>query len=187
MSSGLLLTMEEFDRMVQCGAFEHLNRKVEFFRGELRQMSPAGSLHDGLVTFLINWSHRSTDPNQTMVTSQTGLNVSNLQSRPEPDIMWIRPGRYLDQHPSASDVKLAFEVADSSLNYDINEKAELYAEAGIAEYWVVDATASCVHVFRDPQGKAYRQRAIANRGEQLSPLADPNAVLDVTELFGGEG
>ena len=182
-----MLTIDEFDRMVECGAFDHLNRKIEFIRGELRQKSPAGPLHDGLITYLNNWSARSTSPEAVMVTSQTGLNLPDLQSRPQPDLLWIKPGRYLKRHPSAAEVKLAIEVSPSSLSFDINEKAELYAEAGIVEYWIVDANASCVHVFRDPQGSAYKQRAIANRGEQLSPLADENAVLDITELFGEEG
>ena len=178
MSTGLMLTIEEFDRMVECGAFDHLNRKVEFIRGELRQMSPAGPLHNHLVAYLHEWSIVATSRERILVRSQSDLVLTNFESRLEPDCMWLRVGQYIDCHPTAADVLLLIEVAQSTLNYDLNEKAELYAEAGIGEYWIVDANASCVHVFRDPQSTAYKYRAIANRGETLSPMADPNAVLE---------
>lgn len=54
MSTGLSLTAEEYDQMVQRGAFDHLNRKIELIRGELREMNPAGPLHDDLITYLNN-------------------------------------------------------------------------------------------------------------------------------------
>ena len=131
MSTELHLTAEEFDRMVECGAFDHLNRKIELIRGELREMNPAGPLHDDLIMYLNNWSARSTSPELFMVTSQTGLDLVTLDSRPEPDLLWVRAARYHQRHPSASDVKLAIEVSDSSLQTDLREKATLYAEAGI--------------------------------------------------------
>jgi Uma2 family endonuclease len=125
--------------MVQLGAFDHLKRKVELIRGELQEMNPAGPLHDDLVTYLTNWSARSTSPKTTMVTSQTGLDLAELDSRPEPDLMWLRAKRYRGRHPSAKDVLLAIEVSYSNLHSDSTQKADLYAEAGIDEYWIVDA------------------------------------------------
>ena len=56
MSTTLHLTAAEFDRMVGCGAFAHLHRKIELIRGELREMNPAGPIHGDLIIFLTNWS-----------------------------------------------------------------------------------------------------------------------------------
>ena len=186
MSTGLHLTVDEFDRMVLCGAFAHLNRKIELIRGELREMNPAGPLHDDLIMYLTGWSVRSTSPDEISVTAQTGLDLANLDSRPEPDLLWVRAARYRERHPAADDVKLAIEVADSSLQADLREKAALYAEARISEYWIIDASASCVHVYRHPQGNEYTDRAIAKRGDKLSPLATRDAVLDLDDLFGAD-
>jgi len=186
MSTGLHLTSQEFGRMVQCGAFDHLSRKIELIRGELREMNPAGPLHDDLIMFLNNWSVRSTSPDSIMVTSQTGLDLAELDSRPEPDLLWVRAARYRQRHPSASDVKLAIEVSHSTLQADLGEKAALYAEAGIVEYWIVDAKAACIHVYRLPQGTEYTDRSIANRGDKISPLVTESAVLDISELFGSD-
>jgi Uma2 family endonuclease len=185
-STGLHLTADEFDQMVERGAFDHLNRKIELFRGELREMNPAGPIHDDLISYLINWSARATSPDTIMVTSQTGLNLAELESRPEPDLMWLRTKRYRGHHPSASDVLLAVEVSYSSLQSDLTEKAELYAEAGIVEYWIVDANAQCVHIFRSPTQRLYADRSIATIGQSLSPLNARDVSLDIRELFLGE-
>lgn len=184
MSTALHLTADEFDRMVQRGAFDHLNRKIELIRGELREMNPAGPLHDGLIIYLTNWSVGAASQASMLVSSQTGLNLANLQSRPEPDLLWLRTDDYRKRHPTAADVKLAIEVSDSSLNSDLREKAELYAEAGIVEYWIVDANAGRVNVFRQPQGAQYTDRSVFKRGDTLAPLALQSAVLDIGELFG---
>lgn len=183
MSTSLHLTTDEYDRMVLRGAFDHLNRKIELIRGELREMNPAGPIQDDLIMYLTGWSARSTDPSKISVTAQTGLNLAELESRPEPDLLWVRAGRYRDRHPGADDVFLAIEVAHSSLENDLSVKATLYAEAGIVEYWIVDAKASCAHVFRKPSSGAYLDRTVARVGETLSPLVTNDAVLDLSDLF----
>ncbi len=99
--------------MVKVGAFDRLDRKVELIRGELVEKCPAGPFHDDLITYLNNWSVRNADPKLTLVTSQTGLDLPESQSRPEPDLMWIRAARYREHHPRAVDVQLAIEVAHS--------------------------------------------------------------------------
>ncbi len=186
MSTGLHLSADEYDQMVELGSFDHLNRKIELLRGELREMNPAGPLHDDLITYLTNWSARATSPATIMVTSQTGLNLAELESRPEPDVMWLRAKRYRGRHPSASDVMLAIEVSYTSLQADLLDKAELYAEAGIVEYWIVDANDRCVHVFRSPTQRQYADRSVATIGQTLSPTASPDVSLDIHELFLGE-
>jgi Uma2 family endonuclease len=183
-STALTLSYDEYDRMVECGAFNHLPGKIELLRGKISRMNPAGPLHDGLIIYLTTWSGRVVDYDKVMVTAQTGLDLRGLRSRPEPDLMWVRKGQYHSHHPTAADVKLAIEVSYSSLKKDLTDKAELYAEAGIGEYWLVDAVSSCVHAFREPHPNGYKKRSIANVGETLSPVCQPDAVLNVSELFG---
>lgn len=78
---------------------------------------------------------------------------------------------------------LAIEVADSSLRSDLNEKAALYAEAQIVEYWIIDAQGECVHVFRTPQNGQYTDPTVVSVSEQLSPITCPTAKLVLAELF----
>lgn len=183
MSTILHLTAAEYGRMVECGAFDDLNRKIELIRGEIREMNPAGPVHDDLIAYLTDWSVRTTDRNNIRVNVQTGLDLASLQSRPEPDLLWVRAARYRDRHPTAADVKLAIEVSDSSLQSDLIEKASLYAEAEIAEYWIVDAKSQCIHIFRSPAEGEYTNRSVAKSGEHLSPLEPCLTPLDLQDLF----
>lgn len=183
MSTSLHLSSAEYAQMVERGAFDHLNRKIELIRGEIHQMNPAGPLHDDLIAFLNDWSVRSTDPSLVRVNVQTGLELAELASRPEPDLLWVRAGRYRDHHPTAKDVLLAIEVADSSLQSDLVEKASLYAEAAIVEYWIVDVQGRCIHLFRDPVAGHFTHRGIAKVGEVLLPTAPCLMPLDLQDLF----
>jgi Uma2 family endonuclease len=44
------------------------------------------------------------------------------------------------------------EVADTSRETDLGAKRELYARAGIPEFWIVDLTTDGVPVGRNPGG-----------------------------------
>ena len=184
MTSILHLSLAEYDSMVRVGAFDRIERKIELIRGELLEMNPAGPIHDDLITYLNNWSVRNADPERTLITSQTGLDLPEVQSRPEPDLMWIRATRYRDHHPRSADVQLAIEVAYSSLVYDLEIKRRLYAESNIGEYWIVDPQARCIHIHRQPNDGDYTDRFVRSDPGTISPLIQPTATLDLSDLFG---
>jgi len=185
MSIGLRLTPQEYDRMIAKGAFDGINKRIELIRGELRQMSPAGPVHEDYINFLNRWSTEVTTVTDCVVSVQNSIDLDD--SRPEPDVAWLKPGRYASRRPSADDVLLLIEVADSSLPGDLSEKANLYAEFGVAEYWVVDVRGQCIHVFAEPDPKseeaAFTKRSTVARSESISPRCKPNAVLELSELF----
>jgi Uma2 family endonuclease len=184
MTNTLHLSLAEYDSMVRVGAFDRIERKIELIRGELLEMNPAGPIHDDLIIYLTNWSVRNSDAERTLITSQTGLDLPEVQSRPEPDLMWIRATRYRDHHPRSADVQLAIEVADSSLGYDMETKRRLYAECNIREYWIVDTQAHCIHVYREPKAGDYTDRMVCHSPGRLSPLVQPSAILELIDLFG---
>ncbi len=183
MSSALRLTAAEFDRMVELGAFDGLNRKIELIRGEIVEMNPAGPIHDDLIMYLTDWSVRSVPRDQVFVRVQSGLDLSESDSRPEPDLLWVASRRYRDRHPGAADTLLAIEVADSSFRYDSRTKQELYGETRVPEYWIVDAQRRCVHVMRSPSQEGYDDRFVVEVGQTISPLRFQDAILDIAELF----
>jgi Uma2 family endonuclease len=186
MSTTLNLKVEEYNHMVEIGAFQHLNRKVELIRGEIRAMNPAGPIQNDLLAYLTEWSSQVTNRQKVRVTVQTTLELSEQHSCPEPDLLWLRPGRYRDRHPAAIDVKLAIEVSDSSWQRDLDEKSKLYAAAGLVEFWIVDATAQCVHVFRTPHRGQYGKPTVYRIGDVLSPLEPCLSPLNIHDLFAAE-
>jgi Uma2 family endonuclease len=47
-------------------------------------------------------------------------------------------------------------VSLTTLNFDLNRKAALYAAAGVPEYWVLDLVRRMLVVHRRPDGSVYR-------------------------------
>ena len=137
MSTVAKLRGSDFDSMVERGAFDNLEpMKIELVHGELRFMNPAGPIHEGEIEYLTDWSYETSSRQQVSIRVQSSFNCGD--HRPEPDLLWFRKLSSRRIRPTHADVLLAIEVADSSLTQDRGEKADLYAEHGIAEYWVVD-------------------------------------------------
>lgn len=59
-------------------------------------------------------------------------------SEPEPDIAIAprSPEDYRAHHPSTA--ALVVEIADTTLDFDRSRKQEVYAQAKIREYWIVN-------------------------------------------------
>jgi Uma2 family endonuclease len=68
-------------------------------------------------------------------------------------------------------------VSESSLDHDRGEKAVLYAEAGIADYWVIDIPARRVEVHRDPREGRYHSVQVFRGDDELRPLPFPGLAL----------
>ena len=184
MSSVAHFSLAQYELMVQSGAFDGpYHQRVEFIRGEIREMSPISPQHAWAVDRLTAWSFENTDRDEVIIRVQGAVRIPEPESVPEPDVLWLSNRDYSKQHPEPPDILLLIEVADSSLRYDTAEKAQLYAEAGIADYWVVNLVDHCVEVFRDPQSTGYRTRQTRRGEEAIRPLAFPDAAVKPSSLF----
>lgn len=182
MSTVAKLSGDDFDRMVARGAFVDLEPlKIELIYGELRFMNPAGPVHEGEIEFLTNWSYANTDRQLVGIRVQCSINCGD--HRPEPDLVWSHKMPSKRVRPSHQDVLLIIEVADSSLEQDLGEKAQLYAEHCAPEYWVVDIQSEQVHVHRTPENGRYQFIQQFGKTSQISPICQPDAKLSLAELF----
>ncbi len=77
-------------------------------------------------------------------------------------------------------------MAESSLRDDLGDKAALYAEAGIPEYWVVNLVDRVLVVFREPRDGSYRTRSTLEPGARVAPGSWPDLELDIASLFSEE-
>ncbi|MBL8868534.1 MAG: Uma2 family endonuclease [Planctomycetaceae bacterium] len=168
--------------MVERGAFECIGpKKVELLHGALRFTHPAGPLHDDLIEHLTCWSVNATHDGVANVRVQCGFVCAD--NRLEPDILWLKPRRNGCEKPKAEDVLLLIEVADSSLATDLLEKATIYAEDGVAEYWGVDVRSARIHVMSECHAGTYRQIQRIVSPNLLSPRCRRSAGLDTADLF----
>jgi Uma2 family endonuclease len=114
--------------------------------------------------------------------------VFGLEIDPFPDVAVLSgTPRGTTTHPTIA--LLVIEVADTTLAYDTTTKAQLYATAGIADYWVLDLNARQLHVFRDPQPNAalgitsYQIHNTLDPTDTVSPLAAPHATVRIVDLL----
>ena len=75
------------------------------------------------------------------------------------------------------------ELADSTLSEDCYIKDKLYAQAKIADYWVVDLKNRQLHVFRDPTPTGYTSHLILTEPHQVSPLGFPELTVTLASIL----
>ena len=105
-------------------------------------------------------------------------------NEPQPDLMLLRPrpDLYESGHPTAADVLLLVEVADSSLAFDRGPKLALYARHGVPEVWIVDLIGRAVEMFRGPGPEGYADRRRVTEG-MATPTLVPGLDIDVAALI----
>ena len=79
------------------------------------------------------------------------------------------------------------QVSVSLLRRDLVRKHELYARAGIPEYWVVDVDGRRIVVHRGPHEGAYERVTELRSGELLGSEALTGIELPLDELFAAAG
>jgi Uma2 family endonuclease len=175
-------TVDDFQRMGEIGIFGPEPR-VELIDGEIYPMNPIGPAHSSRVMRL-NATFGRDLGDRVIVSVQNPLQF-RPRRQPQPDITLLKPrGDYYSlSHPTAADVLLIIEVADTTLAYDRGAKAQIYAQAGLADYWIVDITHAQLLVFRQPTDGVYRSVETLIAGDAIQPLAFPDLSLAVSEIL----
>jgi Uma2 family endonuclease len=171
-------TADEYHRMAHAGILRDRER-VELMDGEIVVMTPIGSRHAACVASanraLIN------AVGDTAIVQPQGSVRLDLYYEPEPDLVLLGPRTdfYASRHRSPGDVLLIIEIADSSIAYDRDVKAPIYAMAGIAEYWIADLNANVLWHYSAPDRGAYQRVEEHPRGQSIAPLQLPTCVVPV--------
>ncbi len=168
-------TVAEYEKLGDDPAF----RRTELIRGIIVNKMPKSPLHSTLTTrlyvLLLGWLRpgfvaRKEEP------------LRFMDSMPEPDVSVMR-GTLEDfgqRHPETAE--LVVEVAVSSVAPD-RENASLYAEAGVAEYWIVLGAEARVEVYRRPVEGVYQERRTYGRNEVIEGVTVTAQGVAVDALF----
>ncbi len=180
--AGRAVRRAEYHSLIRDGVLRE-DDKVELLRGTITAMTPQGIAHARAIVFLTEHLVLAAGA-AVKVRVQLPLTLGD-DSEPEPDVALVSAveAARTDEHPRAA--LLVVEVAGDSLPQDRGVKAEIYARAGIPEYWIVDLQARAVEVHRDPDpaGGRYASRQRSAAPGTLAPLALPHAALPVDALF----
>jgi Uma2 family endonuclease len=176
------ITVDEYYRMAEVGLLAP-DARVELIEGEIIDMAPIGTDHNGVVNQLNYLFHKAVgDRGIVQIQSVVRLDRS---SEPQPDVALLVPRTdfYRSAHPSPADVLLLIEVSDSTLRYDRDVKAPLYARHGIPEFWIVDLQNMSLRTYRSPVDGKYREED-STKEPGVTPIAALPAVeVDLFGLF----
>ncbi len=178
-----LISVERYDQMIAAGIIEE-DERLELLGGEIIEMSPIGIPHAACVKRLNRFFNRKLG-NQAIIGVQDPIHIDQY-SEPQPDIvvLHLRDDFYAGGHPEPEDIILLIEVADTSLAYDREQKLPRYAQAGIAEVWIVNLMEQQVEVYLRPSPQGYQQTAIFNGNQAVTPAAFPQLTLKVSQILG---
>jgi Uma2 family endonuclease len=177
------LTVEDYHRMSELGILDP-NERTELIVGQIVLKTPKGTHHVLSLHLLATSLGMLLSQQPVCIRTQDPIHLDNY-SEPEPDLSIVQGTvlNYADHHPYPTEIHLVVEVADSTLKQDCEIKDKLYAQAGIADYWVVDLKNRQLHIFRNPTPTGYISHLILSEPSEISPLAFPHITLSLTAIL----
>jgi Uma2 family endonuclease len=170
------MSIDEYHRAGETGV---LSTNVELLRGIVVNKMPKSPLHE-LVCQKLDELLKSLTPKEFMVRIERPLTLRD--SEPEPDLSVVRgrPDDWPGGHPSTA--HLVIEVALSSIPID-EEKADIYADAAIAEYWMVMPETRSLVVYREPTKEGYVSRQVLTEDDQVTCASIPTIRFVLKEIL----
>lgn len=161
------LTVDEYLLLDREGAFG--DRRTELYDGEVYYMSPKHRPHARALTDML-FAVRD-----GLQRAEIALGILTDVSVPLSDHTVLEPDIAITDAPDGDgllplkSVRLVIEISDSTLKTDLGHKADLYADAGVPEYWVVDVNENRVLMHANPHsdGSGYDGQLDVPFGEPL--------------------
>ena len=178
-------TVEQFFQLDELGFFD--DRHVELIDGVLYEMvsKPPHATAIELTSealkkqFGAGWYVRQAQPFDM-----------GRRSFLEPDLAVVIGSirDYSEAHPTSS--ALIVEISDTTLRKDRTIKVHLYAQVGLADYWIVNLVDRQLEVHRNPvddparKGRfRYENVTIVPESGRMAPLAAPESPIAVADLL----
>ena len=174
------ISVELYHRMIQSGVLAS-GDPLELLDGILVRKMTKNPPHT-LVCTRIRDRFLPVHGSDWLVRQEAPVTLS--RSEPEPDVSVVRgpDTTFMDRNPAGPDCVLVVEVADSSIRRDI-VKADLYAEAGVPEYWIIDIDNRELIVHRGPTPDGYRD--VSTAAEASVRVGGQDVRVDLDEVLAG--
>lgn len=142
------VTVAQYHQFPEFGAN---GNRTELIRGILIEKMSKSPLHSSIARRLFMLLQDAMPPGFILLREDP---LTFADSEPEPDLAIVRGEEhdFAARHPSTAE--LVVEIAITSVALD-REKAAIYAEAGVAEYWIILPAGRRVEVYRRPENGAY--------------------------------
>ncbi len=163
------------------GEFNEHGRRTELIRGIVVEKTSKSPLHSSIATRLYRLILGQL-PEGYSAWKEEPLTLRD--SEPEPDVSVVKTDWSAHDHGHPTTAALVIEVAVTTPEDD-RALAEIYAEAGVGEYWVVLPKERAIEVFRQPEGLAYREVRRYEFADELACSTVPGVKVVLADLFAG--
>ena len=154
-------------------------QRTELLRGTIIEKMSKSPTHQFFLKRLRRILEAQIAPEFLVCTDEP---ISTADSEPEPDVIVMRGPEEKYRHTHATTAELIIEVAVSSLEVD-RVKAQIYAEAGVKEYWIVCPEEKQVEVYRQLGAEGYAERTTVAPPVIIECGALPGVRVDLAALF----
>ncbi len=181
------LTVKQYDFMIEQGLLNE-DTSTELINGFIVKKDRSAS---GEAPMTIGDRHRTAILRLSKLDRQFELVNSFIQpqqpislppeSELEPDLAVVKGtiDDFIDRKPGVADLLSVIEVADSSLRRDLGVKLQMYAQAGVPEYVVVNLVNNVVLVYHDPLRGEYQSVQTLRAGEMLKISGGLNQTVEI--------
>lgn len=176
------LTVRDYLLLHEAGALSQYP-KTELVNGAIVAMSPQHRRHGFAKEELRHRLRLALEAlgSELYVWTEVSVDMSPV-SMPQPDITVSTEAKGVGPITAGS-VALIAEIADSTVDWDIGEKAAIYAEQGVPEYWVVDLQNEIVHRHIEPRADGYISVDTINLGQPLASVTLPSLEVATDNLI----
>ena len=176
-------TIDDYHQMIAAGVL--VNRHVELLDGAIVEMPPEGPEHAQQSTDAADYL-RALLGERVILRDAKPITLPDQDSEPEPDLAIVQPLRalYRTRHPEPDNIFWLIEYSNTSLKKDREAKAQIYAAAGIPEYWIVNLREQQPEliVMRAPVDGLYQSVVVYQTGA-IAPLAFPGVQISIPRLL----
>jgi Uma2 family endonuclease len=163
-------------------------KRTEFLEGEIIEMPAMKSPHATALELTYDVL-RDVFSKDFAVRNQSPVDLGeDFEAVPDVAVIKGKARDFKDAHPKTAD--LIVEISDTTLSYDRNRKASLYAKFGISDYWILNLKNRTLEVYRRPNedentfyGFGYAEKLTFDETQEVSPLVQSEAKIKVADLL----
>ncbi|HWT13337.1 MAG TPA: Uma2 family endonuclease [Allosphingosinicella sp.] len=177
------LTIEQFELLDRSGAFDAY-AKTELIDGAIYAMNSQYAAHALAKSELgLRLGLRLRELNSRLRMVSEGTVAMPPVSAPEPDLALAEIAPGTRTYIPLEAVALLVEVADSTAAFDLKDKAALYAEHAVPEYWVLEIPGARIHQLWAPSPQGYGESRIVEIGGRISSVTIPGLTVTTDGLI----
>ena len=180
--TGMRMSLDEFLSMGKTDG------KWELDDGVLYIMPSGTRDHQFLIGEFIwnfkNYLNGFDEPPAQFYHEMTTILSRERQRAPEPDLVIIREGRsgVLEGRWVEGAPDIAIEILSTDRRRDLVRKRQIYAEAGVLEYWPIDPRNDTVTQLELQDGE-YVERAVLTANDTLTTPLLPGLSIPLADIF----